>query len=113
MEPLYCWRSVLLLGLEGVEGLQHVVAEEAEQRAVQLVGSRLADDVDEGSRGMAVFGGEPVGDDLELLDGVLRDQPHRAAHDVVVEVAAVHAHRGAAGRASARHHAAVQLLVGS
>jgi hypothetical protein len=43
---------------------------EVEERAVELVGARLGDDVDDAPGGAAELGGGAGGDDLKLLDGV-------------------------------------------
>ena len=52
---------------------ERVVAEEAEDGAVEVVRSRLGDDRHRPAGGAADLGGEAVLDDAELADGVLAE----------------------------------------
>ena len=52
--------------------VQNGVAEIFVNIAVELVGARLCDDVDDGAGVATVFGIEGIGDDAKLLDGVGR-----------------------------------------
>ena len=65
---------------EGVAGVQGVIAEEFEQRAVEVLTARLGDDIDDGSGGLAELRAVVVAQDLELFDGV-HGGPH---HDATV-----------------------------
>ena len=68
------------------------VLSKSERTAVEDIGSRLGDRIDDRARGAAELRVELIGDDLELLDGLdgrPRLRPGALADDVVVVVAAV------------------------
>src|SRR4029077_8914332 len=56
-----------------VGGVQRAVAEEPVGSAVRIVASTARDGVDHAAHGAAEFGGEAIGENLEFLDGILRD----------------------------------------
>jgi hypothetical protein len=55
---------------EEVVGVEFVVAEEFVGGEVEVVGATFGDDVEDAAGGAAIFGGEAIGFDLELLDHV-------------------------------------------
>ena len=72
-----------------VRGVEAVVAVEVERAAAEAVGARAGDDVDDAALRAAELGLVAGGDDLELLDRVLRVALERAAVERVVVVGAV------------------------
>ena len=60
-------------GREGVAGIESSAAEKVETVAMQLVGAALGDGVDHAAHGTPILGGIILGDNLELLYGILRD----------------------------------------
>src|SRR5262249_16677273 len=85
------WRSVpAILRVEGVIGIQSLIAEEAVRRAVDLVGSRLSDHIDGGAFAAPVGSGEALRADLEFFDCLQRQLHPRTAYGVVLVVDAVY-----------------------
>src|SRR5438046_7211580 len=82
-------RVVVLLQVERPLGAQRLVAEEAEEVAVDVVRSRLGDDGERTAGRAADLGVEAVLDDSELADGVLAEARARQAERRVGEVDAV------------------------
>jgi hypothetical protein len=80
---------LVVASFSGRRGVQALVAEELEDRALVFVGARLGHDLDGASPGPAVLGLDTGGDDLELLDGIHRDLLEEPAHGVVGVVPAV------------------------
>ena len=86
-------------GRRAVRGVRRQALQtlEVEQAAVQVVGARLRDDVDDAAGGAAELRVGPAGHDLELLDRLQRDVDRRAlaaelfAEESVVVVAAIEA----------------------
>ena len=76
-----------LLGLR--QRVQALVAEVLEDRALELVGAALGDDLEGAAVGAARVGAEALGLEVELADRVEREVLHQAADRVVVVVAAV------------------------
>src|SRR5882757_371024 len=70
-------------------GVEDVVAEELICRAVQSVGAGFGDDVDDGSGGPSHLGGEGVGLDVDLLNGVDGGSHADRSDDALVVVHAV------------------------
>src|SRR5713101_4151524 len=73
------------------ETLQGFVPEEEESRTMQVISSRLGDDIDDAGAGPAHLGREFVGGDLKLCDSILWEVGQRSAYHFVVVVAAVNA----------------------
>src|SRR2546426_9099102 len=71
------------------ETLQGFVPEEEETRTMQIIGSRLGDNVDDAGAGPAHLGGEFVGGDLKLCHSILWEIGQRSADDFVIVIAAV------------------------
>ena len=74
---------------EEVACIHASVAQELERRSVELVGSRLGDDVDDGSSGVAVFGVVVACLNTELLDGVRVGEDRVVAPDDIRVSAAI------------------------
>ena len=66
--------------------------------------------VDEGPGRVSVFRRKLVRNDLKFLNCILGHEPHRATHDVVIEIATVHADAGTARCRSTRNHSAIEPL---
>src|SRR5262249_22378761 len=92
--------------------LQVLLGVKNESAAMQGIGARLGDDVNEWSGGVTVLRGELVGDDLEFLDRILGNQANRPANNIVVKVAAIDTDPGTSRRGSARHNAPIKPLGG-
>ena len=73
-----------LAGVEVIACLEAAVAQNAEKGSMHLVRATLRDDVDRAARRPALFGGERVSVDLELLDGILADRGSNASGVVQV-----------------------------
>ena len=71
-------------------GPADVVAEEAGEAALELVGAVFRDDVDDAGEGLPVLGVEGAGDDLRLLHHVVLDRDAEAAVVDVGDGEAVH-----------------------
>ena len=69
--------------------VHRLVAEAREPAAVRLVGAALGDDVHHAAVAAAVLGLVALGDEVELLDRLEREELQQAADGVVVVVAAV------------------------
>ena len=76
-------------GAEGIDGLEIAVAQVSVNVAVKIVRAGAGDDVDHSARGAAIFGGVAVGDDLELLHGLLRNGGAHAVGGIVGGIGAV------------------------
>ena len=81
---------------EGVLGIEAAVADELEEAAVDIVGARLGDDVDDGGGVVAVARGERARLDLEFLEGIRERHRQIEVGAGVVVVGAVHDVDGAA-----------------
>ena len=66
--------------------------------------------VDERPGRVPVFCRKLVGNDLEFLNCVLGHESYRATHDVVIEIATVHADARTACCRSTRNHTAIESL---
>src|SRR5438270_7987910 len=78
--------------VEEVAGAEAFVAESSEERAVELVRSRLGDDVDDRPDRAPALRRPAVLQDLELLYGLVGEVLQEAPDHVVLVVAAVHVH---------------------
>src|SRR3954468_817376 len=86
------------------------MAEEEEAATVDLVRSRLADDVDDARTGSTHLSGEAVGDDLKFLNAILRKIRQGAAHNFVVVIGAVHCDVATSAKCpGGRHFKSVRL----
>src|SRR5581483_2756328 len=56
--------------IEEILGIELLVAEELEGRAMRIIGAGLGREIDDGAHGAAVFGGVGIGLHLELLDEI-------------------------------------------
>jgi len=65
--------------IDGIVGIQALVAKEFKGRAVEVVGAGLGDDVDHSTAGVAELGGICVGIDLEFLHCVFAELVRGAA----------------------------------
>src|SRR5712664_3529417 len=68
------------------ETLQGFVPEEEETRTMQIIGSRLGDNVDDAGAGPAHLGCEFVGGDLKLCHSILWEVGQRSADDFVIVI---------------------------
>ena len=81
---------------EGIGRLDVAVAQISEGAAMELVGAGFGDDVDHPAGGLAVFRRIAIGEDLELLHGVLRNGGANAVDGIVDGVGAVNVDQVAA-----------------
>src|SRR4029077_9198200 len=85
---------------EAVACLKGLIAEIAEEVAVNFVGAAFGDDVNDAARGAAIFRVVIAEDELEFLDGFLRNGRADAVDGIVNRVGAIDAdHVGAGARA--------------
>ena len=88
----------------GRQRLKIAIALEDECRTVILVGSCLADDINDAGPGAAHLGGEPSRRDLKLLHRVFREIRQRSADHLVVVVATIHGNIAALAKAARGAH---------
>ena len=73
-----------LSGIKVIARLEAAVAQHPEKGSMELLRPPLRDDIDRAARRSALFGGERVPVDLELLDGILADRGSNASRVVQV-----------------------------
>src|SRR5262249_14333627 len=93
-----------------VARIHGIVTEEGIEAAMQIVGSRLADDVDTGSAGASQLSRVIAAVDLELLHSILAQCEARSA-GIIVGFAAIHGHAVATAVASIEREPALRRLL--
>ncbi len=91
----------LIYVAEGVGGLDVAVAQVSVGAAMKLVGPGLGNNVDHAAGRLSIFRGVPVGKNLELLHGILRDGRANTVGGVVDGVGAINVDQVTAGILSA------------
>ena len=69
--------------------VESLIAEEGEQRPVEVVAAALGNQVDDGAFGTAIGGREALRADVVLFNGLQRDLHHCAAHRIVLVIHAI------------------------
>src|SRR5262249_34279623 len=86
---------------EGIARLKGFIAKVSEKISVEIVAAAFRDDVDDAAGGTAIFGIVVADDDLEFLDGLLRNGGPDTVDGVVDGICTVHADHIAASTSAA------------